>query len=201
MSGGSFLPTSVSLLERIRDDAANQDAWNDFIGRYSGPIYAWCRQWKLQEADAQDVTQAVLLRLAERLKTFQYDPAKSFRAYLKTITHYAWQDFLESRHRPGGGAGGSVILEVLDQVQARDDLVLRLQDEFDAEILDEAVRRVRQRVAEHTWEAFRLMAMEGLSGAEVAQQLNLKVLTAFKAKSKVQQMLQDEIKALNQDES
>ena len=32
-----------------------------------------------QEADAKDVTQMVLVRLAERMRTFAYDPSKSFR--------------------------------------------------------------------------------------------------------------------------
>ena len=35
--------------------------------------------------------------------------------------------------------------------------------------------------------------MEGLSGAEAAARLSMKVATVFKAKSKVQQMLQEEV--------
>ena len=37
-------------------------------------IYSWCRAWRLQDADAQDVTQAVLAKLAVRLRRFAYDP-------------------------------------------------------------------------------------------------------------------------------
>ena len=38
-------------------------------------LVAWGRHWGLQEADAQDVAQMVLLRLAVKLRQFVYDPA------------------------------------------------------------------------------------------------------------------------------
>jgi RNA polymerase sigma factor (sigma-70 family) len=62
-------------------------------------LYRWCRRWGLQEADAQDVTQAVLARLAAKMNSFRYDPAGSFRAYLKTLARYAWCDFLKTLAR------------------------------------------------------------------------------------------------------
>jgi RNA polymerase sigma-70 factor (ECF subfamily) len=163
------------------------------VRRYGGQIYRWCRRWQLQEADAQDVTQTVLVKLAQKMRTFHYDPARSFRAFLKTLTHYAWCDFLEGRKEPGAGSGDSAVLETLKTVAARDDLLRRLNEEFDQELLEEAVARVQERVEPHTWEAFRLTALEGMSGAEAARQLQLKVATVFKAKSKVFKMLQEEM--------
>jgi RNA polymerase sigma-70 factor (ECF subfamily) len=65
-------------------------------------------------------------------------------------------------------------------------------------VLAEAQARVRQRVEPHTWEAFRLTALDGLSGAEAAARLGLKVATVYKAKSKVQQMLHEEVAGLDQ---
>jgi len=81
---------------------------------------------------------------------------------------------------------------LLQSVEARDDLVQRLAADYDQELLQEAMVRVKERVEPHTWEAFRLTALEGLSGAEAAERLGLKVPTVFKAKSKVQQMLREE---------
>ena len=48
----------------------------------------------------------------------------------------------------------------------RDDLAARLEEAFDLERLEMAQASVRQRVEPHTWEAFRLTALEGRSGAE-----------------------------------
>jgi RNA polymerase sigma-70 factor (ECF subfamily) len=196
MSGRSALHTSASLLARLRQAQADQAAWADFVRRYGPLILGWCRHWKLQEADAQDVTQTVLVKLADKMRTFDYDPSRSFRAYLKTLARYAWCDFLETCHKPGAGSGDSAVLQALQAVEAGDDLVQRLNDEFDHEVLAEARTLVQQRVEPHTWEAFHLTAVEGLSGAEVAARLGLKVATVFKAKSMVQKMLQEEVARL-----
>jgi RNA polymerase sigma-70 factor (ECF subfamily) len=185
--------TNPSLLARLRSGRDNQEAWSEFVRRYGAQIYRWCRAWGLQEADADDVAQTVLAKLAEKLRSFTYDPARSFRAYLKTLTHYAWCDFLELHRRPGAGSGDSAVRDRLESLEARDDLLQHLNAEFDQELLEEAMGRVRQRVEGHTWEAFRLTALEGLSGAEVATRLGMKVATVFKAKSKVQKMLQEEV--------
>jgi RNA polymerase sigma-70 factor (ECF subfamily) len=193
MSESFGLRTSITLLERLRREKTDQQAWAEFVRRYGRQIYRWCRRWKLQEADAEDVTQTVLLRVHARLSTFRYDPGQSFRAYLKALTHYAWCDLLQGNKRPGGGSGDSAVLDLLQTVEARDDLLLQLSEEFDQELLAEAMERVRQRVEPHTWEAFRLTALEGLSGSAAAERLGLKVATVFKAKSKVQHMLREEM--------
>jgi RNA polymerase sigma-70 factor (ECF subfamily) len=188
--------TSPTLLGRLGRVPLDHAAWGEFAERYGRKIYGWCRRWQLQEADAEDVTQQVLLKLAQKMRTFSYDPSHSFRAWLKTVTHHAWRDFVDSQRRPGGGTGDTGILEVLHTVEARDRLVEELDEEFNRELLDEAMARVRVRVQPHTWEAFRLLAVEGLSGAEASARLNMKVATVFVARSKVQKMLQEEVHKL-----
>jgi RNA polymerase sigma-70 factor (ECF subfamily) len=196
MESASSLRTSASLLGRIRQDPNDQAAWADFVKRYGPKIYRWCQQWRLQEADAQDVTQNVLLKLAAKLGTFVYDPAQSFHGWLRTLTEHALSDFVAERRHPGLGSGDSRVVEMLETVEARTDLLAWLKDEFDQEVLEEALSRVQVRVPLQRWEAFRLTALEGLSGAEAAQRLNMKVATVFTAKSKVQKMVQEEIRRL-----
>ena len=196
MAGDPNVPTSPTLLGRLGRVPADQAAWGQFAERYGRKIYGWCRQWGLQEADAEDVTQQVLLKLADTMRTFSYDPSKSFRAWLKTVTHHAWRDFVESRGRPGGGSGDTRVLELLQTVQARDGLVHELDEEFSRDLLDEAMARVRLLVQPHTWQAFHLLAVEGRSGAEAAERRSMKVATVFVARSKVQKMLQEEVHKL-----
>jgi RNA polymerase sigma-70 factor (ECF subfamily) len=188
--------TSPTLLGRLRGDPTDQAAWGGFVARYGPKILGWCRHWGLQQADAEDVAQSVLVQLAAKMRDFVYDPARSFRAWLKTIAHHAWRDFLDRRGRPGLGTGDSNVLERLQSVAARDDLAAKLEEEFDRELFDEAVTRVRLRVTPAKWEVFRLMAVEGLSGAEVAARQSMKVSTAYVVRSKVQKMLQEEIAKL-----
>src|SRR5215469_15022702 len=134
--------TRITLLGRLRRDPTNQAAWAEFVDHYGAKIYAWCRKWNLQEADAQDVTQNVLLKLAQKLREFTYDPSRSFRAWLKTLTHHAWSDYVEARRRPGQGSGDSQTVVMLDSVEAREDLLRRLEEEFDRELLEEAMTGV-----------------------------------------------------------
>lgn len=187
--------TSATLLTRLRQVPADQAAWAQFADRYGRKIYGWCRQWKLQEADAEDVTQIVLLKLAGKMQAFEYDPSRSFRAWLKTVTRHAWLDSCSTRKT--AAAGGSQVLELLQTVEAREDLVQRLDEEFDRELLDEAAARVRLRVTPRTWEAFERTAVQGESGAEAGQALGMKVAAVFVARSKVQKMLREELQKLD----
>jgi RNA polymerase sigma-70 factor (ECF subfamily) len=198
MGDDSAWGTRLSLLSRLRKDPQDTSAWDEFVGRYGPQIDSWCRRWGLQQADAQDVSQTVLVLLAAKLRTFVYDPARSFRAWLKTLARHAWSDFVAEQQRSVPGCGGSGMFEVLHAVEARDDLERRLEEAFDLELLQVAMGNVRERVEEHTWEAFRLTALEGLSGAEAASRLGMPVASAFKAKSNVQKMLREEIDRLEE---
>jgi RNA polymerase sigma-70 factor (ECF subfamily) len=196
----SQMRTRASLLLRLRHEPHDQEAWNEFVERYGGQIAAWCRRWRLQPADADDVTQNVLLKLAARLRTFEYDPSRRFRGLLRTMAHNACKDYLEGKHRAVAASGDTGVQAVLESVVAREDLAGRLEAAFDQERLELAQAAVRGRVEPHTWEAFRLTALEGKSGADAASALGLKVGTVFKAKSKVQQMLREEIERLESEE-
>ena len=86
--------------------------------------------------------------------------------------------------------------DLIQTIEAREDLACRLEAEFDLELLEEAERRVRQRVAPHTWEAYRLTAIEGLSGADAASRLGMKVAAVFVSRSHVTKQLQSEVRDL-----
>lgn len=189
--------THASLLSRLRHSPRDQIAWRDLVRVYGPKIHAWCLSWGLQEADARDVTQEVLVKITTRIGAFAYDPARSFRAYLKTLTRYAWLDLVEDQRLAGTASGDdSSAGRRLDSIEARDDLVTRMEEVLDGELLAEAMLRVASRVEPKTWEAFRLTAVEGLSGAETAERLGMKVATVFVVKGRVLKMLQDEVRTL-----
>jgi RNA polymerase sigma-70 factor (ECF subfamily) len=198
MTDDALFPTSPTLLGRLSRHPNDQEAWGRFVARYHPRILHWCRAWHLQEADAEDVAQNVLSRLARQMQRFHYDPAKSFRGWLRTLTRHALSEFQAARERPGRGSGDSQVLEILKEVKAQDDLVVRLEEEFDRELLEEAMTRVRMHVEPRTWDAFRLTALEGRSGPEAAAQLGMKVTAALKAKNRVQRALREEIARLEQ---
>ena len=192
MTEGTDSQTSTSLLELLRQDPRNAQAWLRFVKRYRPKIYGWCREWGLQGADAEDVAQDVLAKLTAKMAHFQYDPSRCFRAWLKTVTRRALSDAVASRGRSPRGDDP----RVLGTLAARAGSGPRAGESFDFELVEVAMLRVRQRVAPSTWEAFRLTAIEGLSGAEASQRLLATVASIFVAKHRVQKMLREEIRRL-----
>jgi RNA polymerase sigma factor (sigma-70 family) len=197
MANDSDSRTQRTLLERLAQSGGrNQAAWSEFVDRYGRKIYGWCLRWRLQDADAQDVTQIVLLKLARRMKDFTYDPGRSFRAWLKTVTHHAWQDYVDSRQTAALATGGDPDQERLDSITARDDLSAELERLFDLDLLETAMQRVRLRAAPHTWTAFSMTALEGIPAPEVARRLGMKIARVYAARSTIQQRLQEECRRL-----
>jgi RNA polymerase sigma factor (sigma-70 family) len=168
--------TQRTLLERLTQPGdGNQAAWAEFVDRYGRKIYGWCLRWGLRREDAQDVTQVVLLKLVRRMKEFTYDPSRRFRAWLKTVTHHAWRDFVDSRQNSQIACGGDDGWAQLEGLMARDDLSRELEGLFDLELLEKAMQQVRHRAAPHTWAAFSMTAVEGIPAPEVALRLDMKV--------------------------
>ena len=181
--------TRLSLLVRLtRSGPSDERAWREFVDYYAPIIYRWCARRGLQDTDAQDVTQQVLLKLAVKLPSFQYDPSRSFRFWLRTLTYHAWADFLSERDLVASGHPSE--WASLATAEAREDLLRRIEDEFDLELLEQAMAQVRGRVEPGTWEAFRLTALEGVPAAEAARRLGKQVANVYVLRSNVQKLLQ-----------
>jgi RNA polymerase sigma-70 factor (ECF subfamily) len=190
------LKTSLTLLGRLRRDPKDQATWSEFVARYGPRIMQWCREWRLQESDAQDVTQDVLLKLNGLMARFVYDSSRSFRGWLKTLAHHAWRDLAAERRRSRLGGDDPSVMEILGSLPAGDDLVEQLDAEFRREVMDRAMERVRRRVAARTWDAFRLTAVEGWSGSAAAERLEMKIARVYGAKSEVKGMIREEVRKL-----
>jgi RNA polymerase sigma factor (sigma-70 family) len=191
--------TSVKLLELVGQEPIDQAAWQAFVDHYGPKIHGWCRQGGLQEADAEDVVQDVMLRLARALRTFTYDPSRTFRGWLRLVTQHALSDFFADRKRRlAAGSGDARVLAVLETAEAHDDLMALLNEEFTRVLVSQACEIVRARVAPQTWETFLLTACENRPAEEVAALFGINVTAVFKAKSRVLAFIREEIKRLDE---
>jgi len=189
--------TSLTLLGRLRQSPDDPAAWQEFSQRYGGMMLRWCRHWGLQEADAQDVVQNVLLELSRQMRAFAYDPAGSFRSWLKTVARRAWLKYLDGRRKHDTATGDATVLAQLCDPSAEENLLGRLEEEYERELLERALDRIKLRVKATTFEAFRLTALEGLSGKETAERIGMPVSHVFVAKGNVQKMVREEIAELD----
>ena len=185
-------PTDPDLLAHLAQVPMDQAAWKDFVELYRPVIANWCRCMQLQAADAEDVTQQVLAKLVQRMPSFQYDPAQSFRGWLHMVVRHACSRYRARQRRFPGAAAP----EALDTIEARRSRFERLANEFDAELLERAMQHVKARIRAHTWEAFRLLALEGWTAAQAATKLGMKPATVLVAKSRVQKAVREEVTRL-----
>ncbi|MEZ6093685.1 MAG: sigma-70 family RNA polymerase sigma factor [Pirellulaceae bacterium] len=189
--------TSLSLLLQIRHAVQPDDAWSAFVNRYGSRIYQWCLNRNLQPTDAEDVSQTVLLKLAKALRNFEYDNAGSFRGWLRRVTENALIDFFREQQRSMSVAANSI--EPLSHVEARNDLIQRLESAFDLELLEKAIARVRERVNANRFKAWELAAVHRLPATEIATKLQMKIASVYTARNQVQRLIQQETQALEKE--
>jgi RNA polymerase sigma factor (sigma-70 family) len=95
-------PEVIDLVTRAR--CGDRSAWDQLVDRYSPLIWSICRRWQLDRTDAEDVGQAVWLRLVEQLDNLR-DPA-ALPGWLATTTQRECSRARRSRCRLA--AGGQV---------------------------------------------------------------------------------------------
>ncbi len=181
--------TRSSLLEQLRS-LSNDRAWLEFVDCYEPRIRRWCLQRGVRAGDLDDVTQTILLRLAQKLPSFHYDRTRSFRAWLRTMTNHEVNRFWRQRER--AQRDGSPTEGGLDEVSSDDlgpDELAALRDELVC--FERACEAVRARVNPSTWKAFEQTALEGRPGSEVAQALGLTVTAVHRARANVTAMLKE----------
>ncbi len=77
-----MISTRISLLERLRD-TEDDSAWCEFDASYRELIVRCARGCGLQQADAEDVHQMVMMSLSRSIEGFAYDPRRGrFRDYV-----------------------------------------------------------------------------------------------------------------------
>ncbi|HZV05981.1 MAG TPA: sigma-70 family RNA polymerase sigma factor [Gemmataceae bacterium] len=191
-----LLTTRPSLLVRLRD-AADGEAWRQFVELYASLIYGLARKWGLQDADAADVTQEVFHKVSTAIRKLEYDPrCGSFRGWLLTLTRHGLHDFLARRKKHDQGSGDSDMLARLEEQPGREEEEAFWDQEYERRVFAWAVERVRPCFKEPTWQAFWQVAVEGKTGGEVAQALGMTVGAVYVAKCRVQARLRAEIDTL-----
>lgn len=200
MNQPSELSTSTTLLARLCD-VTDTEAWTDFVNRYSPAVFAWCRNNSLQDSDAADVTQQVLLKLVTTMQTFEYDQHRgSFRGWLKTVTANTVKDLARQwQRRHVKAAGDTITAEQLNSISdpgALDDLSDKIEAQYRHELLKEAEVRVKVRVQPMTWKAWHRTAVELDKVADVAVAVGMTVSEVYVAKSRVNKMMREEVRRM-----
>lgn len=191
--------TRASLLFRVRDPA-DQTAWNEFVEIYQPLIVRLARQKGMQEADAEDVAQQVLMAVARAVEQREHDPKRAkFRTWLGRVAHNAILNAL-TRGKPDRGSGDSAMLALLAEHASDtgpDSELLRL--EHRREVFRWAARQIRKEFHQTTWDAFWLTAVEGRPVDSAAEALAKNRGAIYNARSRVMRRIQEKVTEYEQE--
>lgn len=177
------LRTRASLLVRLRDPA-DAVAWADFVSIYEPVIYRLARSRGLQDADAREVTQDVLIAVSGAIERFDLKREGRFGGWLARITRNATIDRL--RHRRERGSGRTDMVHALEQLpEAAPGDAAMFDLERRRQLFRWAARRVRPQVHEQSWQAFWMTAVEGRPAATVAAELGMTAGAVYVARCRV----------------
>jgi RNA polymerase sigma factor (sigma-70 family) len=174
--------TRISLLTRLNDHA-DTAAWSEFCEIYERAIYGIAKKYGLQDADAHEVSQDVLLILSRKIRDFDPDQGTRFRSWLSMIARNATIDLLRKNKRSLASPKDAHLSQVAAKQEAIDSHL------FDLEARREQFRwsaaRVREGVAENVWKAFWMTAVCGEEPTVVAGKLGMSVGSVYVARSRI----------------
>jgi len=189
--------TRNSLLIELRDPA-NQQAWQEFTDIYRPLVYRLARMRGLQHADADDLSQQVLLSVAGAIGRWESDPQRArFRTWLKRVADNAITNAL-TRMKPDQGTGRtSVAIRLHAEPVANGPSSELLCIEYQREVFQWAARQIKDEFRRNTWDAFWLTSVEGVDINEVADQLNKSRGAIYIARSRVIRRLNEKVQSFD----
>ncbi|MFM7074253.1 MAG: RNA polymerase sigma factor [Planctomycetota bacterium] len=195
----SIIPqnTSLSLLRRLTGTQPDTEAWDLFVARYGPKLLEWARRWHVSEDDSYELVQQVLVGLVEQFRNRRFESTRSFRAWMKTNAYRVWVRLQRQQQRQLRSV--PVRDTKLLSVEAREDMLKLIDQQAEAEAMEIAIARVKARVHEKTWEAFKLLALGDMEGKAIAEQLGMSISSVYVARHNVQKMLTEEIEKLSRE--
>lgn len=191
-----FPDTRSTLLVQVKSPD-NREAWEQFADLYRPVIYRMARKRGMQDSDAQDLAQTVLIRVVGAIDRWEKtDPDIGFRNWLSRVTRNAILTALTTQRRDAA-AGGTDIQELLSlQPEVRTDVERELSLECLREQYHRAAAIVQSDVTAETWRAFELSVIDGKPCDEVAEIIGKPIGTVYAARSRVMRRLSDQVQQL-----
>lgn len=200
-----LLPTRRSLLDRLRD-WEDEASWRDFFNTYWKFIYSVAVRSGLSDQEAEDAVQETVVSVAKKMPEFVYDPARcSFKGWLMHITRFRIIDQFRRRQpalqqSPAGDADSrrTPTVERVPDVAAGFQQDATWDEEWERNLVDAALERVKLRVKPEHYQIFYLSAVKGLGTREVARMLQVNVGQVYLIRHRLAKDVKREVERLKE---
>jgi len=197
-----LIPTRYSLLSRLHnwDD---QESWKVFFDTYWRLIYEVAIKSGLTAAEAQDVVQETIISVAKGIHRFERSrELGSFKNWLRTLIRWRIHDQVSRRIPPTtrgsdffGQAAANLLLNKIPDT-AGISLEATWEREWQQNLLDAAIDRVKRRVKEEHYQMFDLYVLKKWPVTKVARTLRVSSGQVYLAKHRVARLIKKEIQIL-----
>ena len=189
--------TSLSLLDKLRR-SPESESWDRLTKIYAPLIRVWLRKYDVQDSDADDLVQEVLLAVAKDLDKFEHaGQPGAFRGWLKAILVNRLRKFWRSRDRRPQARGDSEIDARLAQLDDPTSEMSQIWNrEHDRYVLRQLLALAEPHFEPVTWKAFCRVALECAKPNVVAMEMGISLNAVCLAKSRVTRRLRQESEGL-----
>jgi RNA polymerase sigma-70 factor (ECF subfamily) len=200
-----LIPTRKSLLGRLKNWEDTQ-GWRTFFDTYWKLIYGFALKSGLSHEEAEEVVQETVLAVARNIGNFKYDPAvSSFKNWLLTVTRSKIADLARRRERrpvmaeppPVSCMSGTPWFE--RQAEPAEAVLEGIwEDEWQRNLMDAALQRVKGKVAGEHYQIFDLAVLKQWPARKIAATLGVSMAAVYVAKHRVGKLVRKEVQALEE---
>lgn len=191
--------TTTLILEGLAD-AANSQAWTQFVGYFRPVLVGFARNAGLSQAAAEDFTQQALLEFFKSFQTGNYDRAKG------RLSHWLFgiaRKVLSQTFRKRPPERIATDLQKSSEQQPLENFAGGggedlWQQQWEKMVMQICMDRARREFDEKTFAAFEMYALKELEPEEVAQRLGLSRNAVYIAKSRILTRVRELIQEFDQ---
>lgn len=197
-----LIPTRDSLLSRLKD-WEDGESWREFFHTYWKLIYATARRAGLNDAEAQEVVQETIIEVCRHMPGFRYDRTRgSFKSWLLRMTHWRIKNLVRRRQREAARTVSfqdtRAETEAVESVpdSAPHDLVEIWEQEWERNLFDAALQRIKVKVNPKHYQIFDLVVLKRRPIKRVCDLLQVNAAQVYLVRHRLTALVKKEVKAV-----
>ena len=176
---------------------ADAEAWEEFVNVYTPLIRRVAKAHGMQDADANEIVQDVLLAILKAIPAYQQkEQVGSFRKWLTTIARNKAINRISRMPRENGRRDDSFDIGNMPAgLSQLDEAENEIEKQWRQQIFVLAAHEIRAQVQPLTWSAFWMSAVDDRSCESVAKELGLSLGSVYVARSRVLAKIRDWVRS------